>query len=570
MDVDVLRGLGNNSIPETEQLYAGGGDVGLKLPGSAAMHYGKPLVSAESFVWSGRSHGTTPLKAKAAADKLFIAGVNHIFYHGVPYTWHGGNPGEIYGSEGWHPFSNPDSEGMTFASFISPTNPLWPGFSQLNQYIGRSQYLLRAGNPDVDVLIYYPFVGFPSSYGESDTIANEPLAQGRFPIAEPSSPDIHGLLSGLFPDDGPDKRVAWLEALSPLIHAINRQGLTWAWTGEDPLKEGVSNPDHFKHGGNFQAILVANIVSMEMSASSQLQNLAERGQKIFVFGDTPKGVPGLANYQSESAVVQQNFRSMHQKGTESISDIEEWESALRTFDKGPFSVAEGTETRSIRRSLNDGQIMLVTNPKAEGTELIIELHNRKPVWLFDAERSELWQANPTGDTLKIGLQAYESIFVIQSEGISLSSNARTCRPESSTTQDIDQWDVPETGNTLIDWRGVPGLAERAKSLTYSADLDIATKNGRYSLDFEMIHGIAHLTVNGMDIGLVGSPPFRADISEALQPGKNSIQLELIPAMRNALIKRAEDGDTRYRQFLEFTGQYQAAGIVGQVTLLNCE
>jgi hypothetical protein len=82
MDIDILHALGANTIPETEQLWAGGSDLGLKMASSAAALYGRPLVSSESFVWINRDYTTTARKIKAAADKLLLAGINHIVYHG--------------------------------------------------------------------------------------------------------------------------------------------------------------------------------------------------------------------------------------------------------------------------------------------------------------------------------------------------------------------------------------------------------------------------------------------------------------------------------------------------------
>ena len=50
---DTLRAFGAAHIPETEQLYAGGNLDFLKLAGSAAAIYGKPIVTSESLVWMG-------------------------------------------------------------------------------------------------------------------------------------------------------------------------------------------------------------------------------------------------------------------------------------------------------------------------------------------------------------------------------------------------------------------------------------------------------------------------------------------------------------------------------------
>ena len=146
MDLDVLRALGANTIPETEQLWAGGSDLGLKMASSAAALYGRPLVSAESFVWRERDWTTTARKLKAATDKLLLAGVNHIVYHGTPYPWTG-DTAKPFGEEDWSPFSGPQNQGH-FSSIVGPGNTaLWPDVPEVNRYIARSQNLLRQGRP---------------------------------------------------------------------------------------------------------------------------------------------------------------------------------------------------------------------------------------------------------------------------------------------------------------------------------------------------------------------------------------------------------------------------------------
>lgn len=191
MDLDIIRAMGANTIPETEQLWAGGADAGLKFASSAAALYGRPLVSAESFVWINRDYVPTVRRLKVATDKLFLAGINHIVYHGTPYPFTGGESSP-FGEEGWAPFSGPENPAH-FSTNVSPGNSaLWPDVPTLNTYIARSQNLLRQGSPAVDVLIYYPFLGFHGFSGEASSA--ETLLSGSLPDADPTSVESENVL----------------------------------------------------------------------------------------------------------------------------------------------------------------------------------------------------------------------------------------------------------------------------------------------------------------------------------------------------------------------------------------
>ena len=47
---------------------------------------GGRLASAEAFTWLGEHFQTSLAQAKEAADWLLLSGVNHLVYHGVPYS----------------------------------------------------------------------------------------------------------------------------------------------------------------------------------------------------------------------------------------------------------------------------------------------------------------------------------------------------------------------------------------------------------------------------------------------------------------------------------------------------
>src|SRR5205085_4393885 len=93
-------------------------------------------------------------KIKLAVDKLFAAGVNQVIYHGVPYHY---TPDKL-GLEGWYPFSTPFLTMINFASNLGEGNIFWKDQKEVNEYVARVQYALRAGKPRADVLIYFPFL----------------------------------------------------------------------------------------------------------------------------------------------------------------------------------------------------------------------------------------------------------------------------------------------------------------------------------------------------------------------------------------------------------------------------
>ncbi len=134
---NVLDLYAASGIPETE-----GSDVlKFKAASSAAHVAGKRLVSAEAATWLDEHFQGTLDEAKQAVDRFFLGGVNHICYHGTTFS----PAGEAW--PGW----------LFYASVhFGPTNSFWPDFPALNEYVTRCQSFLQLGEPDNDVLLYYP------------------------------------------------------------------------------------------------------------------------------------------------------------------------------------------------------------------------------------------------------------------------------------------------------------------------------------------------------------------------------------------------------------------------------
>ena len=73
---------------------------------------------------------------------MFVAGVNHVFYHGSVYS----------------PIEDPFPGWLFYAttSFSPSNNCIWHDIDALNNYISHCQSVLQAGTAADDVLLYFP------------------------------------------------------------------------------------------------------------------------------------------------------------------------------------------------------------------------------------------------------------------------------------------------------------------------------------------------------------------------------------------------------------------------------
>ncbi len=113
----------------------------LKLAASAAHTTGKQLTSSETFTWFTEHFRTSLSQMKPEMDLMFLAGVNRMFFHGTTYS-----PQQV----AW--------PGYKFYASIdmSPTNSIWADADGFMQYVNRCQSFLQWGEPDNDILLYFP------------------------------------------------------------------------------------------------------------------------------------------------------------------------------------------------------------------------------------------------------------------------------------------------------------------------------------------------------------------------------------------------------------------------------
>ena len=242
-----------SDIPETE-----GTEIQrFKWATSAAHVAGRPLVSAEAATWLGEHFRSTLADVRAAVDRFFVAGVNHVFYHGTAYS----------------PQREPWPGWLFYAAVeFSPQNAWWDDFSTLNGYVARVQSFLQAGRPDQDVLLYYPLY-------ESLAVRGNALLT-HFGGANP-----------------PARGTAFEEAAGRLEGA----GFTYDFISDRQIRRTRLEGRRLVTGGgaSYSLVVLPSARYIPVDTFEHVLALARSGATIVSFKGWPSDVAGLASLETK-------------------------------------------------------------------------------------------------------------------------------------------------------------------------------------------------------------------------------------------------------------------------------
>ena len=95
---------------------------------------------------------------------------------------------------------------------------------------------------------------------------------------------------------------------------------------------------------------------------------------------------------------------------------------------------------------------------------------------------------------------------------------------------------------------------------------------RIELDLGIVAEMARVRINGQDLGVLWNTPFRRDISSALRPGDNRIEIIVTNYWRNRLIGDEQPDATRFTfsslRPYSADSTLRPSGLLGPVRLLG--
>ncbi|BAU56202.1 glycosyl hydrolase [Mucilaginibacter gotjawali] len=535
--------------------------LNLKQTATAAHVYGKPQAQAEAFTQQeqDRTHWSLgPSDLKPYANDAFCEGINRLMLHQAT--------------------CQPPSDGKPGYEFcagqhFTPNITWWEQSPAFFSYLSRCQYMLQQGKFVGDVCFYL---------GERPPLLAPP--KYNIPSLGPgydcdySNPEV--LLSRMTVKNG---RIVLPDGMSYKLLVL--QNCT------SPLQEIA------KQVGAYQSLSVSSVPSdaMSLSVIKKIRELVNLGATVV--GAPPDISAELKNYPECDTEVRKI-------AAEIWGDLDGKTRTERRLGKG--RVIWGKTPREVL--LEDGLApdfsftgqaekpdqfdYIHRTDKETDIYFVINRTNRRQVSAFTfrvaGKQPEIWNA-VTGktqlaaayrqengrSTLPLELDAFGSCFIVFRKPVALNAKgeAESNFPQLKEMQKLDgvwkaifdtQWGGPAKAEfpELVSWTKRPeeGIKYYSGTATYTKTFDLSRgadskgthKPGKIFLDLGEVKNVAEVRLNGKKLGILWCAPWRVEITNAVKPTGNILEVDVINLWANRVV-----GDLNLPKEKRFTKTHDA-------------
>ena len=524
-----------------------------RLASSAAHLAGRKLVAAETCTWV-RNHFRTALsQVKPEVDLLLLAGVNHVLLHGCCYS-----PRDAEWP-GW----------LFYASLqCNPRNAFWRDVPALTEYVTRCQSVLQAGEPDGDVLLYWPIWDLWSS-------GADPLER-RLAVHSP----------GWLMDSACGRAARQLVERGHSFDLVSDRLLAPVRCEEGRLRV---------HGASWSAILVPDATHMPAATLEKLVELAESGARILFQGGLPGDVPGLGRLEERRVAFARARARLSSLGDARVAIGEDLDALLAGVAPEPM-VALGLDC--VRRRDGEGTSYFVANQGARTVDGWIPLARpAAAVAVLDPMtgraglaslrtregRPEVRLEIRPGESLILKALARAPtgappwpVWAPAGEALTVEGEWRVefvqggpVLPRSFTTAELGSWTDAED----------PEAERFAGTARYRVEIELPPDAAaRWRLDLGDVRESARVSANGRRAGTLIAHPFALDLDGLMRPGRNLLEIEVTNLSANRIrdLDRRSVGwkrfhdinfvDHEYRPFDASDWPTSPSGLLGPVRL----
>ena len=267
--------------------------------------------------------------------------------------------------------------------------------------------------------------------------------------------------------------------------------------------------------------------------------------------------------------------------------------ALRaTGVKPDFRADDMSDLRYVHRSLPDSEIYWVNNRSgaARTFDATFRVSGLVPMlWHPETGKAEAVEyEEKDGETIiHLDMVENDAVFVVFAEKAqqfaakeSLKSQQQIAITTPWTVHFDESMGGPKetTFAQLSSWTESSdcGIKYYSGTATYRNTISLSKKDlkqSRITLDLGKVGNIAEVYVNSQNVGILWKSPFVTDITEALHPGKNDMEIRVTNLWVNRLIGDAQpDCDKKYT-YTSFPGFYNAqselipSGLIGPVNII---
>jgi hypothetical protein len=364
------------------------------------------------------------------------------------------------------------------------------------------------------------------------------------------------------------------------------------------VKEGqIVLPD----GMSYALMLLPEQIYMPLTVLQKIEKLVKAGATVI--GSRPVTVPNLNNLREDNIelnkIVNRLWGNTDAKkivenlyGKGKIIDGLTADEVLQKKGIGKdFSFNGTSEIDYIHRSTNFGEVYFLRNDKDTLVRDYCQFRvSGKYPELWDpisgtASRVVNFTKTKDSSGFLIELPAHGSIFVV------FNNKNRKYLPEFSEKEKAihekeikgswslnfpENWGAPANAvfDKLISWTDSEdkGIIYFSGTVSYNNTFEIEkeTLEKKVKIDLGDVRDVAEIFVNGKSAGILWGKPYVLDISELVQPGKNSLKIEVVNMWINRLtgdmLSGPKDRYCKTNQPYDKTNSIQISGLLGPVKL----
>ena len=484
---------------------------------SAAHVYGRPVVSSETWTWlHSPPFRATPLDMKAEADRFFLQGINQLVGHGWPYS----PPSE--GEPGWRFYA---------AGAFNTHNPWWLVMPDVMRYMQRVSWILRQGEPANDVAVYLP---------EEDAYAA--FTPGKVSLTE--------------------RMPRWITPA--LTQAIENSGHNLDYIDSAAIAA---------RGIHYPLLILPRVDRISPATLARIEQYCEQGGKVIALGALPSRAPGLLDHAAQTAAVAAISRKLMDRSGQVLVVTEAGDLARTLQHELPPDMRLETpapQVGFIRRKLAHADIYFIANtgntPVQTQARFGSSFHAGE--WL-NPDTGEALAVKTDGE-LALGLAPYESrILLLHAAAAPVAPGVEPAIRETRVADLSNGWRVhfagsaqasPQNMPALVSWTDNPATRYYSGVATYRKTFSLpapASRHTRLVLSFGAgkplpepssdskapgmqawfdppIQEAAVVSIDGKRAGALWHPPYELDVTPFLQPGVNSIEIQVANTAINKL------------------------------------
>jgi hypothetical protein len=573
--IDALQCAGGNDVPMTEfwkrtdeakeRVVCLTGVEGLcdlvKQAASAAHTYGRPICQAEAYTTMGPNWEEDPFAMKDIGDRAFCAGLTRnvlCFYVHQPDV--NAFPGYQWEAAGTH-----------FDSHVT----WWKMSHAWLAYLARCQHLLRQGRFAADLCYFY-----------GEDVPNFVPARSHMNPPVPAGFDCDTINAEVL---------------------LNRLSVK---NGRLALPDGMS----------YRCLVLPHrrLVAMSPPVLRKIKELARQG--AMVIGPPPQRAPGLSNWPQCDAEIRTLARELWGERPGAAGEAKVGKGRL-IWGRTPAETAatdhlvpdvefRDLEPGSVPRRFDGVTVPLDWIHRRDGKSdiyFVANIGNRsasaRVAFRTTAGAPELWDAvsgkmrtlaeftaEKTCTVVPMKFEPKQSFFVIFRHGAAKHGAPARNFPEERVAAEITgpwqvsfdaTWGGPAQGtfDRLDDWTKRPeeDIRHYSGTATYRKTLDISRSvlsdsRAALFLDLGKVKNLARVRLNGQDLGVAWTAPWRVEITKAAKAGANELAIEVVNLWPNRLIGDARLPEeqrktkTNVRKFERPGLPLLESGLLGPVTL----